>query len=263
MQESLPAGVDEINPQVHEGVYLRVMDFYEARRLIVERLIKERFGGNQAEFSRAIKTSPTTVNRWLKEAGEAHRKRIGDDSALKIEEMLDLRQGTLLNPVIESRGERILLSTKSETPKAIPLDNNPDYPAIPRVQFKLAAGVSGFGVDYLVEDAAPIVFRKDWYDGRGLDPVKLYALRVSGQSMEPGLWDGDTVVVNSADTQPSDGDVFALNYEGELVIKRMLRDEGSWWMVSDNPDQRRYPRKRCHEDTFVLGRIVHKQSERI
>jgi phage repressor protein C with HTH and peptisase S24 domain len=60
-----------------------------------------------------------------------------------------------------------------------------------------------------------------------------------------------------------DGEVFAANYDGELVVKRLVRDAGEWWLSSDNRDERRYPRKRCDEHTFILGRIVHKQSERI
>ena len=148
-------------------------------------------------------------------------------------------------------------------PVAVSLENNPDYPAIRRVHFKLSAGASGFGVDYEGEDAAPIVFRREWYERNGYQPGKLLAVRVGNGSMEPGLYDGDTVVVNTADTTPADGAVFAVNYEGEMVIKRLVRDSGQWWLASDNPDQRRYPRKVCDEHAFLLGRIVHKQSEKI
>jgi len=81
--------------------------------------------------------------------------------------------------------------------------------------------------------------------------------------MEPGLYDGDTVVVNTQSATPKDGTVFAVNYEGEMVIKRLIRDAGQWWLASDNPDQRRYPRKVCDENSIIIGEIVHKQSERI
>lgn len=148
-------------------------------------------------------------------------------------------------------------------PVPISMENNPDYPAIRRVHFKLSAGASGFGVDYEGEDAAPIVFRREWYERNGYQPGKLLAVRVGNGSMEPGLYDGDTVVVNTADTTPADCVVFAINYEGEMVIKRLVRDGGQWWLASDNPDQRRYPRKVCDEHAFLLGRIVHKQSEKI
>lgn len=148
-------------------------------------------------------------------------------------------------------------------PKEIDLENNPDYPTIRRVQFKLSAGASGFSVDYRGDLGPPIPFPKAWYERKGLTPSKLFATTVSNGSMEPGLFDGDTVVVNTAGNEPKDGRVFAVNYEGELVIKRLVRDDGQWWLSSDNPDQRRYPRKVCHEGVVLLGEIVHKQSERI
>lgn len=148
-------------------------------------------------------------------------------------------------------------------PRAVSLDDNPDLPVIPLVQFKLSAGASGFSVDYLEDEADPITFRRQWFDAKGFDPSKLFAIRVMNGSMEPGLWHGDVVVVNTADTAPRDGAVFAVNYEGELVIKRLIRDEGRWWLKSDNPDQMRYPRKACDEGVFIIGRVVHKQSENI
>jgi phage repressor protein C with HTH and peptisase S24 domain len=146
----------------------------------------------------------------------------------------------------------------------ISLENNADYPSVKRVQFKLSAGVGGFGVDYdSKSDRAPIVFSRTWYASRNLVPDKLFAVNVANGSMESGLYDGDTVIVNTAQKEPKDSVVFAVNYEGQLVIKRMIRDAGEWWLSSDNPDQRRYPRKLCDENTFVIGEIVHKQSERI
>jgi phage repressor protein C with HTH and peptisase S24 domain len=151
----------------------------------------------------------------------------------------------------------------SGQPQEIDLENNPDYPAIRHVKFKLSAGASGFGVDYSDEDAAPMVFKRQWYERKGLVPAKLFATKVINSSMEPGLYDGDTVVVNTASTTPKDGTVFAVNYEGELVIKRLLRDAGAWWLCSDNPNQHKYPRKQMTDQCYIVGEIVHKQSERI
>ena len=150
----------------------------------------------------------------------------------------------------------------AETP-SIAIHDNPDYPAVRRVLFKLSAGASGYGIEYLNDDAGPIVFRSEWFQSRNLQPKKLFAVGVSNGSMEPSLWDGDTVVVNTDDDQPRDGEVFAVNFEGELVVKRLVRDAGQWWLTSDNPDQRRYPRKACHDGVVLIGRIVHKQSEHI
>lgn len=152
----------------------------------------------------------------------------------------------------------------SNNDDAIDLVDNADYPAIKRVNLKLSAGISGFSIDYDIEDKTPIVMRKEWFDARGYKPAKLLAVEVRGESMQNGLFDGDTVVINTADTTPIDGEVFAINYEGEMLIKRMVRDAGTWWLSSDNQDQRKFPRKECSGDAcLVVGRIVHKQSERI
>ena len=138
-----------------------------------------------------------------------------------------------------------------------------DFVAVQRVKFKLSAGISGFQIEYLDGTKSPLFFRQDWLAQRGYSHESLLAVQVSGPSMEPGLFDGDVVVINTGDTQPSDGSVFAVNYEGEAVIKRMKRDMGEWFLTSDNQDKVRHPDKRCHEQTFMLGRVIHKQSERI
>ena len=153
-----------------------------------------------------------------------------------------------------------------ERPKktAIVPDESDQFIAIRKVVFRISAGVAGFAVDFLDDgEGAPLFFQKTWFEARGYSPDDLYAIKVRGASMEPSLNDGDTVVVNAEAKDPVDGEVFAANYDGELVIKRLVRDAGDWWLCSDSRDDRRYPRKRCDENTFIIGRIVHKQSERI
>lgn len=135
---------------------------------------------------------------------------------------------------------------------------------IKKVLLRLSAGIAGFSTDPIEEDENPISFRSAWLDKRGYIADKLVAIEIRGQSMESGLYEGDTVVVNTADILPKDGEVYAVNYEGEAVVKRLVREMGSWWLVSDNPDQRRFPRKQCSGDMcIIIGRVIHKQSERI
>lgn len=140
---------------------------------------------------------------------------------------------------------------------------NDNYPAVRRVNLRLTAGISGFAVEPLEEDLPPIMFSRHWYDKNGYKPEKLLAIRVHGASMEPGLYDGDWVVINTADTAPKDGQVYALNYDGESVVKRLFKMDGQWCAASDNPDKRIYRDRLVTELTFVVGRVVHKQSERI
>ena len=139
---------------------------------------------------------------------------------------------------------------------AIPTNNHSDQTAA-------RLGATVFEIEYVDHDAEPIAFCRNWFESRGFAPAKLFAVHITNGSMQPYLWEGDTVVVNTADTEPEDGVAFAVNYEGELVIKRLVRDAGQWWLASDNPDQLRYPRKVCDEGVILLGRIVHKQSEKV
>jgi phage repressor protein C with HTH and peptisase S24 domain len=148
-------------------------------------------------------------------------------------------------------------------PVQIDTEESDEFVAVQRADFKLSAGVTGYSIELLNGDRAPIFFRKDWLEKRGYRPDKLHAIAISGQSMETSMYDGDLVVVNVEDTKPADGEVFAANYEGELVIKRMVRENGNWYLSSDNQDKRRFPNKLCHEDCFIIGRVIYKQSERI
>ena len=227
-------------------------------------------GFKKGLLAKAAGKSPAAVTHWLN----------GETKEIKADSAAGLQTLTGFNSVWISEGIGPKLATQSGVNPlnsklnqviagisvaqgAINLINNPDFPAIRRVNIKLSAGASGFGIDYIEDDEAPIVFQRKWFERNGYLPAKLLAVRVANGSMEPGLYDGDTVVINTADETPKDGEVYAVNYEGELVIKRMVRDAGQWWLASDNPDQRRYPRKVCGDGVYCLGRVVHKQSERI
>ncbi len=134
--------------------------------------------------------------------------------------------------------------------------------AIKKVELRLQAGVTGFVTEDGHGNDDTFDLDEDWVQTKGLIPERLLAIRVKGESMVPALYDGDTVVVNTLDTAPKDGVVFAVNYEGEAVIKRLVRDAGNWWLASDNADQRRYHRKVCHGDSCILiGRIVKREGD--
>lgn len=132
---------------------------------------------------------------------------------------------------------------------------------ISTVELSASAGVSGFQVEGITETSAPIFFRRAWVQSKGWNPAKLLAVHVAGASMEPALYDGDLIVINTAQTEPSDGCVFAVNYEGEVVVKRLKRDQGEWWIASDNPNKQRFPDKKLDEHAYTIGKVVYRQSE--
>jgi phage repressor protein C with HTH and peptisase S24 domain len=215
----------------------------------IYRIAKEKFGITEpSDLARKLNQSPQTIYNW--------------------EERGASKGGILLASKVLGVDARAIEGSENfqfERAVVSSIDNNNDeYPYIKRVSLKLSAGITGFGVEMDIEDRTPIVMQKEWFVKRGYFPDKLLAVTVTGQSMEPGLYDGDTVVINTADIRLTDGDVFAVNYEGELLIKRLIRDNGLWWLSSDNADQSKFPRKQCAGDLcLIIGKIVHKQSERI
>lgn len=82
--------------------------------------------------------------------------------------------------------------------------------------------------------------------------------------MEPKLFAGDIVIINLDITTLIDGKVYAVNYEGELVIKRLIREGQQWYLQSDNPDKTRFPNKLCSSEyCIILGMVIYRQSSEI
>lgn len=142
--------------------------------------------------------------------------------------------------------------------------DDPDFVQIPMVKLRLSAGVTGFQTEPDRREGGTLGMRRSWIERTGLAPAALIAIQVKGDSMEPSLYEDDIVVLNTADKKPADGAVFAVNYEGEAVVKRLSRDAGDWWLTSDNVDQRKHHRKVCRgEACIIIGRVVRKESDRI
>lgn len=133
---------------------------------------------------------------------------------------------------------------------------------IPRVELRLQAGVTGFQTEPDRRDGGTMGLSRSWVDRKGFDPAKLLSIQVRGESMEPTFYEDDIVVINLADTKPADNGVFALNYNGEAIIKRMSRDASQWWLMSDNPDQRKFYRRVCQGvECIIIGRVVRREGD--
>jgi phage repressor protein C with HTH and peptisase S24 domain len=219
------------------------MMIQETRRRNLARLIETRYDTLTALAASAGKSSAQLSGVMT------HARSFGEKLARSIEQALDLPDGWLdqRDPVNE-----------------IPSGRTPDPSLVPirRVRYRLSAGVLGFAVDFEGEDAEPLFFRSEWFAKKRVKPEMLVALKVSGGSMEPTLFDGDTIVINREDRTPASGVVFAINFEGECVVKRLRRDALGWWLTSDNSDKRRFADIQANVDQgTVLGRVIYRSSE--
>jgi len=86
-----------------------------------------------------------------------------------------------------------------------------------------------------------------------LRPGSVAVIRVRGTSMEPGLRDGDEVVVDTADTRPGrQARVFVVRIDGGLMIKRVAAGRAGLIVRSDNPAADPVP----DGEVTVIGRAV-------
>lgn len=218
---------------------------------------------SQSALSRASGVPQPTINRILK--GVVGKKGPETQTLLKLAQACNvtvdwLREGH--GPM--SRGVRQIEDSGDAWEVVIADAGDSDFYEIPKVELRLSAGLTGFQTVPDIYDGRKISVPRNWVDRNGYIPSKLLAMSVKGESMEPGLGEGDLVIINTADTTLKDGIVFVVNYEGESVIKRLARDRGEWWLTSDNPDQRRFHRKACGQGECILvGRVVRKESDRI
>lgn len=100
-------------------------------------------------------------------------------------------------------------------------------------------------------------FDRDWLRTIASGPIeRLFVARAEGDSMQPTLLDGDSVLIDTSQQTIRQQDrIWALSYGDLGMIKRVRRlPGGSYSILSDNPT---VPPIDAHdEEMFVVGRVV-------
>ncbi|MDO8039464.1 S24 family peptidase [Janthinobacterium sp. SUN137] len=206
--------------------------------------------GGQVEFGRALNMVPSQVSQII---GKTPIKNIGNSIAKRIEQAFEKPAGWLdvLHNDIENADAGSALDARPVTGDD---DMAPVMVSIRMVPEHLRAGITGFETDHLFEDGGHLHVPRQWLEENDLTPDQLRAIKVKGDSMVPMLYAGDVAVVNIKDKSRVSGGVFALNYKGESVVKRLRYDRREWYLTSENPDFREEP---CRTgDCNVIGRVV-------
>jgi phage repressor protein C with HTH and peptisase S24 domain len=103
----------------------------------------------------------------------------------------------------------------------------------------------------------PIVFSHGWFKRHQYNPDLLKGMYVRGDSMEPELHNGDTVIINTDDTEILDGEIYAIIFKNKLYIKELRQSEDGILIISKNSE---YPPMEVTANTFnqfiVLGKKI-------
>lgn len=110
-----------------------------------------------------------------------------------------------------------------------------DYVAIPLYSGVRAAAGAGAVVEHERPDDV-LMFKESWIRYElGAKPQDLYLIRVAGDSMEPTLRSGDTILVDRRAIKPDREGVYIIRMNGMLLVKRLQAMPGGMIRVlSDN-----------------------------
>ncbi len=125
---------------------------------------------------------------------------------------------------------------------------------IPKVQARLCAGGGSFEVDSGIEGYYS--FQQAWLAGKG-NADKMVLVDVFGNSMEPELKDGDTVLIDQSRTDIIAGAVYAVGIDDTIMVKRVEKHPNSLVLLSDNTRYAPLHLEREQIDSVrVIGKVI-------
>lgn len=198
---------------------------------IRSRLIRKE-GKTQAGLAKACGISTSAVAQWMTGANGINYKHIS-----AIAKYLGVREKWLLT----GQGPIEDFSSKMEPVGAYHEDDPvpPGYVAIPEFRICFGAGSHTPPTFEEVTESRKALYRLDFFEELNADPDGCKRVKVSGDSMEPTLCDGDTVLVVEDYGRIIDGDIYVFSVRDELMIKRLYRRaNGTIVIHSDNEDGR-------------------------
>lgn len=127
------------------------------------------------------------------------------------------------------------------------------YSLIPKTTARAGAGSS-----YIIEDETDglYAFRTDFLGRMRIAEKNAVLLDVMGDSMDPTLKNGDTILVDRGDTEIMDGNIYLIGFQQQLLVKRLFHSVTGIVLRSDNPVYMDTPIPQEYLDDFIVfGRM--------
>jgi repressor LexA len=162
-----------------------------------------------------------------------------------------VRRGT---PRVLPERERRVLAAFFDVDEAVLGGPAPDAPALVRVPYLALAASAGPGAAPVDERVVRYeAFAPETLRAAGIAVADASIIDVRGESMAPGIRDGDRVLVDrGARAVPAGGELFVIRIDDLLALKRVRRRGAALVIESDNPD---YPTiERPAREVAVIGR---------
>lgn len=196
-------------------------------------------GLSPAEFSRAIDRQPGQVNQF---AGPNPKKNIGRRLARHIERALELPEFALDTPhafadnqtttnvvkLPRRDGGPLLLEPVAPWDSDTPLED--DEVTLPLYkEVEIAAGSGKTAVQPV--KGRLLRFSLATLRACGVEPANAICATASGHSMFPLILHGSTIGIDKGMTKVIDGEIYALEHDGELRVKFVIRRPGTGYRL--------------------------------
>lgn len=141
------------------------------------------------------------------------------------------------------------------------------FVSIPVYEVRLSAGHCGMPTYDELTEYSPVKYPRAFFQTRKLNPAACKGFIVSGDSMEPVLWDRDTLLVDCSYQVVQASRVYAFFLDGYMRVKRLFpRSNGDILIRSDNPDKGAYPDELLPSDQRpdrfrMIGRVVDRRGD--
>lgn len=220
--------------------------------------------GRQADVSRMFDVSRETARRWLSGEAIPHTARIAT-MAKKLMvngEWLLTGKG---EPRVTMGGQLKATSYALSQTAANAEVKEPDSGELVRIPFlDVELGAGSAEAPDVVETRDYLQYPSGFLRDLGVNPERIRAVVVRGESMAPDLHDGDRLWIDIEDKQIQPGRIYAIYspFAGLQVKRLQRRIDGTLIIQSANPDKSTYPDETLTPDQaasiHVIGRAIRK-----
>ncbi len=181
--------------------------------------------GGPARAASVLRRSPNTVHSWM-----SAKTKIPFLVIFRLTQEADLSLDAF------AAGEEAVASARTAAPIVSGSAPSEDYVELPRLRVQAAAGAGRFMAPGDDDPGQFLAARSSWLHSIGCSPAKTEALMAKGDSMEPTIRDGDTLLVDRSVDRIVDNGIYVVVVAGAVVVKRLTRRlNGSVVLSSDNP----------------------------
>ena len=123
---------------------------------------------------------------------------------------------------------------------------------VPKIKARLSAGGGSFETEPDIKEFYS--FRKDWLSKKG-KARDMVLMDIFGNSMEPELKEGDTVLIDQSQKAVLAGAIYAVGFDDTIFVKRLEKRPKELVLLSENE---RYPMMRFRDEEMENVRIIGK-----